>query len=200
MDKQIIYILTNPAMEGYIKIGRTTNLQRRLPELDNTSVPVPFECIFAIEVEDRNAEKLVHDAFDDFRVRPNREFFEMSPERAISALRLTGGNEVLLEQAPLEKEDIAALEKAKKRRDRFSFTLVDIEVGSELNFYKDETIVCTVVANNRVEFNSQIMSLSQAAFEAITSLGYNWSAISGPAFWCYNGETLDNRRRRMEDE
>lgn len=44
MDKEIIYILTNSAMDGYIKIGRTTNLLRRIPELDNTSVPIPFEC------------------------------------------------------------------------------------------------------------------------------------------------------------
>lgn len=93
--------------------------------------------VFAIEAENRNVEKLVHDAFDDFRARPNREFFEMSPERAISALRLTGGIEVLLEQIPLEKEDMDALEKAKKRRDRFSFILVDIDVGSELIFCRE---------------------------------------------------------------
>jgi len=51
MNKEIIYVLTNSAMEGYVKIGRTTNLDQRLSSLDNTSVPLPFECVFAIEVE-----------------------------------------------------------------------------------------------------------------------------------------------------
>ena len=56
MNKEIIYVLTNSAMEGYVKIGRTTNLDQRLSSLDNTSVPLPFECVFAIEVEQGQCE------------------------------------------------------------------------------------------------------------------------------------------------
>ena len=74
----IIYILTNPAFEGYVKIGKTTNLKQRLRSLDNTSIPLPFRCTYAARVTNVDAaEKLLHDAFGDRRVRDNREFFEI---------------------------------------------------------------------------------------------------------------------------
>ena len=50
-ETEIIYVLRNPAMPNYVKIGKTLNLQQRMKDLDNTSVPVPFECIYAALVE-----------------------------------------------------------------------------------------------------------------------------------------------------
>ncbi len=47
-----VYILTNESMPDIIKIGITDNLSRRLRDLDNTSTPLPFECFYALEVED----------------------------------------------------------------------------------------------------------------------------------------------------
>ena len=35
-----------------MKVGKTTNLEQRLRSLDNTSVPRPFRCGFAVEVDD----------------------------------------------------------------------------------------------------------------------------------------------------
>ncbi len=89
-DNEIIYILTNEAMPGYVKVGRTDNgLEDRMRQLDNTSVPFPFECFYAARVEKaRNAEQRLHDAFADHRVSSRREFFEIAPERVASALRM----------------------------------------------------------------------------------------------------------------
>ena len=43
---EIVYVLTNEAMEGMVKIGRTTtSVEQRIRELDNTSMPLPF-CVF----------------------------------------------------------------------------------------------------------------------------------------------------------
>ena len=68
--KEIIYILINPAMPGLVKIGRTNNLEDRLRSLDNTSTPLPFQCIYAVEVDkDLNIEKLLHKTFKDSKVR-----------------------------------------------------------------------------------------------------------------------------------
>ena len=51
----IVYILTNEAMEGLIKIGKTnTSVEQRIKELDNTSLPLPFQCFYAGEVHDAN--------------------------------------------------------------------------------------------------------------------------------------------------
>ncbi len=192
-------------MPGYIKIGKTTNLQQRLTGLDNTSVPLPFECDFAIEVEQGKSELLMHQAFANVRVRKNREFFELSSDQAIAALRLTGGVEVELNDASeLDEDAKEALLKAKKRRDRFSFKMVDIAEGAELYFYKDneegKRITCWVKANNSVEYKGEIMSLSASAMKVVTELGYEWVTVSGPASWCYEGETLDQRRQRFEEE
>lgn len=52
----IIYVLTNPAMNGLVKIGKTSreSVDQRLNELYSTGVPVPFECVFAGKVEDES--------------------------------------------------------------------------------------------------------------------------------------------------
>lgn len=60
----VVYCLTNQAMPGYVKIGKTTNLSTRLRTLDNTSSPLPFDCMYAIEVDDHDgAERLLHETF-----------------------------------------------------------------------------------------------------------------------------------------
>ena len=76
-----VYILTNEAMPGYIKIGLTDKpITERVLGLDNTSVAVPFQCYYAARVDDnQKIERALHTAFGDFRVRPNREFFKMDP-------------------------------------------------------------------------------------------------------------------------
>jgi hypothetical protein len=85
---EIVCVLINEAMPGYAKIGRTDNLEQRIRSLDNTSVPLPFECFYAARVNDAAfVEKQLHDAFADFRVRKNREYFEISPDRVVSALK-----------------------------------------------------------------------------------------------------------------
>ena len=64
----IVYALTNPAMPGIVKIGKTDrdNPRVRMKELYTTGVPLPFEYPIAIEVEDEQAvrlEKALHRAF-----------------------------------------------------------------------------------------------------------------------------------------
>ena len=87
----VVYVLVNSAFENYVKIGRTTNLERRLRSLDNTSVPLPFRCVFAVEVDDENeVERLLHQAFADNRTRTTREFFQLEDWHVIRFGRETG--------------------------------------------------------------------------------------------------------------
>ena len=92
----IVYVLVNPAFENYVKVGHTTNLEQKLRSLDNTSVPLLFRCVYAVEVGDdfSSVDRLVHAAFADHRTRSGREFFEIDPQRVISALDRTNGEDV----------------------------------------------------------------------------------------------------------
>jgi hypothetical protein len=196
--KEIIYILINESMPGYVKIGRTTNLEQRIRSLDTTGVPLPFECFYACTVNDSTfVEKQLHDAFLDHRVRSSREFFEISPERALAALKLAEVENVTPKKDFVEsEEDQQALNQARTRRSAFNFKMIDIPIGSELTFIKDENIKVKVVDNKSVVFNGETMSLSGAAQKV---LGVDWPA-QGPIYWMYDGETLDDRRNRLENE
>ncbi len=197
-----IYILTNEAMPGYVKIGMTTNqVERRMTDLDTTSVPLPFECFYAAKVENmQEAEKLLHDAFADHRVRARREFFRISPERVASALKLSRGEDVTPKEDIFEdRDDERALNVARERRGRFNFRVVDIPAGAILTHVKDENVTCEVLDDRRVRFENEEMSLSKAALMAVNKMGYTWKAVSGPMYWEYEGRTLDEIRLALED-
>ena len=85
-----VYVLTNPAMEGLVKIGKTTrDVSLRLADLYTTGVPLPFECKYAAKVRDVDeTEKAFHEAFGPNRINIKREFFEIKPLKAIAALKL----------------------------------------------------------------------------------------------------------------
>jgi len=192
----VIYVLINEAMPGYVKIGQTTNLEQRIRSLDTTSVPLPFECFYACRVEDANfVERQLHDAFMDQRVRSSREFFEVSPERVVSALKLAEIENVTPGKDFVEsKEDQQALNQARKRRSVFNFEMVGIPVGAEISYVNDENIKAKVVDKKHINFDGEITSLSASAQKI---LGYPYQ-VQGTVYWMYEGETLDERRRRME--
>lgn len=196
--QQIIYLLINEAMPGYVKIGKTINLEQRIRSLDTTGVPLPFECFYAASVVDMSfVEKKLHGAFADNRVRSNREWFEISPERVVEALLLAQIEDVTPREDYVETvEDKVALDKARKRRESFNFKMVDIFPGSELSFTRNPEIVCSVVDRKSVIFLGEKMSVSKAAQKA---LDVKWPA-QGTLYWEFEGETLDERRRRIENE
>ena len=199
----IIYILTNQSMPDTIKIGITDNLERRVKELDNTSSPLPFECYYAVEVEDASKiEKKIHEGFDDKRIRHNREFFYTTPEQAKSILEIAevmGGKNVTPKDDIVETEqDKQALDKSRKIRKRFNFEMINIQPGTILNFVKDNAITCEVHDDRKVKFRDKITSLSDAADIVLREMGYDWSAAQGPIWWSYQGKSLSELRRERE--
>jgi hypothetical protein len=198
LQNEIVYILINEAMQGYCKIGRTINLEQRIRSLDTTGVPLPFECFYACTVTNANfVEKQLHDAFGDNRVRSNREWFEISPERITSALRIAQIEDVTPNRDFVETEDDQkALDRARERRSVFNFKMVNIPTGSTLTFVNQPEVTCAVLDNRRVEMNGEDLSITKAAQMV---LGHD-RAIQGPLYWEYEGETLVERRLRMEQE
>ena len=80
----IVYVLTNSAMPGLVKIGYTAqdDANSRIAQLYTTGVPVPFTIEYACKVQNaEEVEKALHVAFGPNRINPRREFF---PDRARS--------------------------------------------------------------------------------------------------------------------
>ena len=200
---QIVYILENPYMPDLIKIGFTEKkLEKRLSSLYNSSVPVPFECYFAVEVEDaRDIERLLHQAYGDLRVNNSREFFRVSPENARILLERFG-KEVIVGEIDIPNEDKNALNKAvseaRSIREAFNFNMVNIEPGSELIFLRNENELATVLDHKKIKHRDSETSLSAAALLILNEMGSSRTTVAGPRFWTYEGETLSDLRNRIE--
>ena len=198
MTTGIIYVLINAAMPGYVKVGSTDDLERRIKEMYSTNVPLPFECFYACEVDNyKKVERYIHDAFLDHRTTNAREFFEISPERVVSALKPLEIKDVTPKTDIVDsKEDLLALNKARNRRAVFNFKMVGIPVGAELYFSRNEEIKATVKDNRTIIYNGEETSLSASAKKILKAS----NAVAGTDYWSYEGETLVERRHRMEEE
>lgn len=199
----IIYILTNEAMPGLVKIGFTQDLTQRLRELSTpTGVPLPFECHYAAEVPEHvKVEGLLHQLFSDQRVNPKREFFRIPPEKAVLALQIVGFKDVTPgEDVAEDAVEKAAVEKVRARRERISLAAIGIQAGHVLTFSRDPSRVVQVVAENKVLMNERELTLSRAAIKVLQEMGYQTTHASGSQYWKFEGETLDERRQRLEEE
>ena len=123
----IVYVLTNPAMPGIVKIGMTdkNDVRDRMKDLYTTGVPLHFECVIARQLEDVDAarvENALHRAFDPSRISPSREFFRIEPEQVEALLLIMPGRDVTpgvsQQVAGLESEDVEAASAFKRLQAR----------------------------------------------------------------------------------
>ncbi len=200
---KIIYILTNESMPDLIKIGMTDDrLENRVKELSRqTAVPLPFEIYYACEVDNmEEVEKSLHDAFSDSRINPKKEFFRINPERVISILKLLAKKDITPKDDEFEEvEEKRAVEVAKERRSRFNFNLANIKIGSIIEYYYDTNIKAEVINDREIKLGEKIGSLNQITLDLLKKSGRVWKSVQGPAFWLFEGETLDERRRHTEE-
>jgi len=62
-----LYVITNPAWDGYYKVGKTTNLSNRLATYMTGSPLRDYNYLFTIEVDDVNiAERLAHQKLSEY--------------------------------------------------------------------------------------------------------------------------------------
>jgi hypothetical protein len=90
-----VYILTNEAMPGMVKIGLTTKTPKeRAAELSSPSgVPLPFVVAWARAVSDcAYVEKAVHRMLDDKRVNGKRESFRVDVATARQVIEAAAGS------------------------------------------------------------------------------------------------------------
>ena len=189
----IVYVLTNEAMPGLVKIGKTShdNPETRVNQLYTTGVPVPFTIEYACRVLDaREVERVLHNAFDLQRINPNREFFEIEPHHVIGVLKLLSQEDVTevvkSESSDVGAEDMKAVENLRSRRPSLDFHVMDIPNGSILKSTKtDDT--ATVVDNKKVNFRDQESVSLSAATKEMLNLDRNVRPVR---FWTFNGKNL----------
>jgi len=98
-QQELVYLLSNESIPGWVKIGRTNQVDRRLSELYNTSVPLPFKLEDSIQTkslrESSELEKSIHSIIDT--INPNlrrnteanrREFFKLTTDQGKEVFNL----------------------------------------------------------------------------------------------------------------
>ena len=196
-NRGIVYVLTNSAMPGLVKIGMTTrdSIDAMMKELYSTGVPVPFDCSYACEVKVSDCakiEKALHTALGSNRINANREFFSIKPEQATAILELFDRKDITSEvSAEIENDltidDKVASEKFKyTRRPPMNYREMGIELNSLLTFVKDPTIQVIVVGDRKVSLDGEESSLT-AVTKKLLGISYELQPTS---YWEYEGKNL----------
>lgn len=172
-EKGYVYILTNDAFkDDWVKIGMTSRKPDvRSAELDNTAVPIPYDVYATLQTSMyKEAERFIHrmiDRLTDLRIRPNREFFNISPEEAYGifediAKLFPDADLKRWEKKEINDEDDAEdSTNGRHHRNATQFKFLGIKPGDVLEFIRDPTKKCKVIDDkNKVEYEGEIYTIS----------------------------------------
>lgn len=222
MSKGLVYILTNPCLNGWIKIGMTerNDIADRLRELNApTNLPLCYRCYAVYEVEDPSkVEKNIHGLIDlvdsslharetleNGRIR-EREFFKISRETAFGIFKrvaaLRGDSDALHlyqpSQSELQDEELA---ETRSKRSNNSFQLLHIDVGEVITFLYDDNITARVLnQRNKVEYQGEAYSVSALASKLLHErCGWSENAsVNGWQYFSKDNVTLSDLRDIIE--
>jgi hypothetical protein len=218
-DKGIVYILVNPCLEGWVKIGMSdkNDIKDRLTELNSpANMPLSFRAYAVYHTDNPSIiEDGIHKIIDtinyELRARETvdsgrervREFFRMSPEKALeifkSVAKICGDTNAidLIEPTKNEQEEEKIVQ---ERRPRLNLSEIGIPDGGELNFVNDETIICkTDCKNNKLIYEGNSYSIAALAIKLLNEkCGWHVKSIAGAAYFKYNGQTLSDIRNSKE--
>ncbi|MXZ26299.1 MAG: GIY-YIG nuclease family protein [Caldilineaceae bacterium SB0665_bin_21] len=212
-----IYVLSNPAMPETVFIGysRKENISGEIAELYTSSVPAPFKCELAANVENaRDVLALIHSIFASARISPDRDFFKVSSDQVMAVLKLAGGRDVTpaedgtvttaaAEAAPApangrrraangrrrprrSQAKSASSRKRRRRRPNLNFKQLSIEPGSVL-VGRDGTEVI-VHDDRQVTYQDEVMFITPAT-RRMLGLDDN-AVVSAGQYWTYNGRKV----------
>jgi hypothetical protein len=105
--KGFIYIMSNEAMPGLLKIGYSIRIPtERLDELFTTGVPDPFQLLYYCLVDNvQQVEIRIHQRLSRYRHRDNREFFRLAFADALFMIsNLCSPEHVWQEEATLSEQ------------------------------------------------------------------------------------------------
>jgi len=219
-NKGIVYILINPCLIGWVKIGMSEkdDIQDRLDELNTPSnIPLSFRAFAIYYVENPLiVEKGIHNLIDtiDDELRAieqkdngrnrKREFFRLSPEKAFEIFKqvasLRGDLDYLKMVEPTEN-DQKIEEIVQSKRSSLNMAKLGIPNEAILKFVNDESITCIAdVKNNKLIYENNSYSLSGLAIKLLNEkCGWKIKTIAGGPYFKYNNETLNDLREKIEN-
>jgi len=222
MSKGLVYILTNPCLDGWVKIGMTekNDVEQRVKELSSpTNMPLSFRCYAVYEVDSpREVEKQIHNIIDlideslhakellDNGKVKTKEFFKMSPEAAFGVFKaiasLRGDSDKLKPYIPTaaQIQEQEYMEN-KKKSVKTTFNLLNLSVGETIAFLYDDRITAIVADDkNRIEYENSMYSVSALAAKLLHERN-GWAEnvhVNGWRFFTKDGMTLSDLREVVE--
>lgn len=198
----LILMLVNEAMPGYVKIMLSDNEQlwKEINGLYNGSIPKPFTCFYACKVYDgRTSLDAINRRFSADRVNLTAGFFRTEPFYMKPSLQLLALEDMTKEvnmvlkkilevcMPFVETDSKRAGNRAKrKKRPVLNFLHLNIPVGAELVFTKSADICVHVFNSRKVIYGNRIMSLTSITRELLHYTG----AFHGALYWSYAGKKL----------
>lgn len=199
---EYVYVLTNPAFPDFVKVGRTTRqITERVKDLNRqTGVPSPFEvhcCYEFPKGRSRAVEKGIHKGLDNCREISNKEFFKVNPDDVKALLEsYSDGKSIALkdEDVIASPEEQNSLDRQRAKRERFTFSMLEIDIGETITLDRDPNKTAEVVSDREVKYKGTTTTLSPLTAKLIKH-----KSCRGSDYWSYQGENLTNRRIRLEE-
>ena len=155
--KKYLYVLQNPAMPGYLKVGSTGNLDERVETLSNsTSIPVPFQLIYVVKTPRAlKLERRIQKAHSKHR-EGNKDFFKGIDLNNIKAIVEDDDDDIeiikdidrgidVADETHTSDQSSGGPTRSKKVKKGFAgFSELNIPPGTELTLKGDPSITCQV--------------------------------------------------------
>jgi len=100
MSDMQVYVITNESFDGWVKVGKTTDINKRLCSY-STGAPTTYVVEYINELYD---DRPVHDLLDAKGIERSGEWFKCEPSTAIDAVRDAASNIPDYVQRVLDRE------------------------------------------------------------------------------------------------
>jgi hypothetical protein len=185
-----VYVLSNKAMPGLLKIGYTMNtVEGRVKEL-SSATGVPSEFFIEYQVECRDAagvEALVHESFHNLRHNNSREFFSISLADAVDVIR-KHAKEII-------DEEISGQIDASVTVDKSAVTYYLVRVNGSKNIFRVGLIKEGLDFLNTEEFKSMVIELYNH-FDS--NFFYECEVVQSKEFFYIDDESLEKMKDLLD--
>ncbi len=225
----VVYVLTNPAMPGWVKIGYADDLKNRLKSLNNsTAVPLPFEVYAYYETPFRLVDKNIQDLIDTINSelravtevegrQRKREFYHMKPDQAYHVLYALAGVHNRTDAVVLVQENNKSSTHSTHKseiHETHDDTQKEKDGGKRVSKEAISFTKCGIPEGAELTYdndssikayvkgkNKVIYNNEEYSLTGLTKkIRNDNTAVRGPMHWKYKGELLTDIRERKEQE